>query len=143
MKTFKLVSLQIVEENGLKDIELVDGLIINKEDEHNTWLIEAFTDLRYHDYFKKAVDEDREMTIQVIITKKDNDPAPFETKICTLKKLENHLDVLFEGTLKRTRTDYAEQLLEHLLSDGLEGDELLAAFKERIVGRPTIPRAKK
>lgn len=41
MKTFKLFSLHIVKEDKLVDIPLEDGLIINKEDEHNTWLIEV------------------------------------------------------------------------------------------------------
>jgi len=45
MKTFKLVSLQFIEDQDAKDIDFIDGLIINKEDEKRTWLIELFTDL--------------------------------------------------------------------------------------------------
>ena len=42
MKSFKLISLQIITESKqLIDVELVDGLIINKENKSNTWIVEA------------------------------------------------------------------------------------------------------
>ena len=44
MKTFKLISLQIVEDAKLVDVFLEDGLIINREDDQNSWLLEAYTD---------------------------------------------------------------------------------------------------
>lgn len=45
MKSFKLISLQIVTENlNLIDIALTDGLIINKENDARTWLLEAFVE---------------------------------------------------------------------------------------------------
>ncbi|MDA6082790.1 YwpF family protein, partial [Escherichia coli] len=89
------VSLQLVEENGLIDIQLDDGLIINKEDEKSTWLLEAFIDKSYLEYFKKRADDKDELTIQVVITKKENDPAAFQTKITSISELENHISILF------------------------------------------------
>lgn len=65
MKTFKLISLQIVEGADLKDIELQDGLIINKEDDLSSWLIEAYISKSYLDYFKSG----DEMIVQVVISK--------------------------------------------------------------------------
>ncbi|MDQ7861543.1 YwpF family protein [Peribacillus frigoritolerans] len=45
MKSFKLISLQIVTENlNLIDIALTDGLIINKENDARSWLLEAFVE---------------------------------------------------------------------------------------------------
>ena len=41
MKTFKLISLHVTGDHGLIEIHLEDGLIINKEDENRTWLLEA------------------------------------------------------------------------------------------------------
>ena len=53
MKTFKLISLQIVEDDQLVDIELDDGLIISQENDQSTWLIEAYINISYDDYFQK------------------------------------------------------------------------------------------
>ncbi|MCU1807233.1 YwpF-like family protein [Cytobacillus firmus] len=143
MKTFKLVSLQLVEKNGLIDIELDDGLIINKEDEKSIWLLEAFIDKSYLEYFKKRADDKDELTIQVVITKKENDPAAFQTKITSISELENHISILFEGSLKRTKNDYAELLLQDLLDKGYIGDNLLDEFKDKMQSKPRLAAAKK
>ncbi|EIJ80347.1 hypothetical protein PB1_08297 [Bacillus methanolicus PB1] len=134
MKTFKLISLQIVEGTDLKDIELQDGLIINKEDDLNTWLIEAYTKKSYLDCFKAG----NEMIVQVVISKKENDPASFLTKVHSVKEFENNISVLLEGTLKRTRNEYAELVLGDLLKKGMTGENLLIEFKEKMKSRPRL-----
>ncbi|MDE3840279.1 hypothetical protein C0966_13140 [Bacillus methanolicus] len=139
MKTFKLISLQIVEGTDLKDIELQDGLIINKEDEHSRWLIEAYTKKSYLDYFKAG----DEKIVQVVISKKENDPASFLTKVHSVKEFENNISVLLEGTLKRTRNEYAELVLDDLLKKGMTGDNLLIEFKEKMKSRPRLAVIKK
>lgn len=138
MKTFKLVSLQVVEGEELHDIPLVDGLIINKEDEHNTWLIESFIDSKFFDLFKEVSDKEQELLIQVVISKKENSPAPFKVKIRSMQVLDNHMSILFEGTLKKSTHDYAGLLLHDLIEKGLTGDQLLSEFKEQIQSRPKI-----
>ncbi|PLR76185.1 hypothetical protein CU633_17145 [Bacillus sp. V3-13] len=143
MKTFKLISLQIVDGTDLIDIELDDGLIINKEDEKNTWLLEAYTDKSYYEFFQKLADQNKEVLVQAVITKKENDPAAFETAVHSVKQLETKMSVLLQGTLKRTKKDYAELLLGSLLQSGLSGDELLNEFKEKMQSRPKIPASKK
>lgn len=143
MKTFKLVSLQLVEEGSLVDIELDDGLIINKEDEKSNWLLEAYIDKSYLDYFKKRADNKDELVIQVVITKKENDPAAFQTKITSINELENHISILFEGSLKRTKNDYAELLLQDLLDKGFKGDNLLDEFKTKMQSKPRLAATKK
>jgi hypothetical protein len=143
MKTFKLISLQIVEEDGLKDIALDDGLIINKEDDLSNWLIEAYINKTYLDYFIAAKEDENELTVQAVITKKENDPAAFITAVASVKELENHISVLFEGSLKRTKSDYAELLLDNLLNDGLEGNALLDEFKLKMKSKPNLPAMKR
>lgn len=140
MKTFKLVSLQIEEQTGLKDIVLEDGLIINKEDESHTWLIEAYIPATYHDYFQQIVEKAQTINIQVVITKKDNFPAPFTATIHCIKKLDQHISVILKGNLRRLRSEYAELLLQDLMQKGLYGDELLKEFKEKMQTKPRLSR---
>ena len=53
MKTFKLISLEVVEGEKSVEVPLDHGVIINKESSKSTWLIEAYTQLALYDYFKK------------------------------------------------------------------------------------------
>jgi hypothetical protein len=138
MKSFKLYSLDVVENGNSVEIPFVDGLILNKEDEHSTWLLEAYTDLSLYDYFKKISEEDRDIIIEAVITKKENAPAYFQTKICSLIKFEKHLSVLFQGQLRRNKSDYSELLLDNLLEKGFAGPELLKEFKEKMKSKPKI-----
>lgn len=138
MKTFKLISLEIVEDDQTVSIPLDHGLIINKEDEHATWLIEVYTGLSMFDYFHKIYKEQRELILQVVITKKENYPAFFQTKISSMQKLGDHISVLLEGYMRRTNKRYSELLLENLLNQGLSGDELLQEFKAHRRAKPRI-----
>ncbi|MDR6999309.1 YwpF-like family protein [Neobacillus niacini] len=138
MKSFKLVSLEVVENENSVEVPLHDGLIINKEDERMTWLLEAYTSLSLYDYFKKIQDEGREIIVQGVITKLENDPAFFQTKISTLNKFENHISVLLEGNLRRLRRDYSELLLDSLIQKGLSGQALLTEFKDKMKSKPKI-----
>lgn len=132
MKTFKLVSLSIAVQDSLSDLPLADGLIINKEDENNSWLIEGYLDKSFYDFFKKAMDEQANLNVQAVITKKDNDPAPFLVKIKNINVFETHISVLMEGKLKMTKNKYAESLLIDLVESGLTGKELISTFKEKM-----------
>ena len=138
MKSFKLVSLEVVQDGTSVEVPLEDALIINKEDDRSTWLLEAYTDLSLYDYFKQLHDADAEIIVEAIITKLENDPAFFQTKIVTLNKFQNHIGVLLEGHLRRKRRDYSEILLESLLQKGLGGPELLGEFKEKLKSKPKI-----
>ncbi len=143
MKTFKLISLQIFEEDGLRDIVLDDGLIINKEDDLSNWLIEAYVSKTYLDYFTAAEDAKNELTVQAVITKKENDPAAFTTTVSSVKELENHISILLQGSLRRTKSDYAELLLDDLVQQGLDGEALLTEFKNKMKSKPRLAAAKK
>jgi hypothetical protein len=144
VKSFKLVSLQLVLDNHqLEDVNLLDGLIINKEDEHNRWLIEAFVTSGEYEKFKTYFSRTDDLTIQAIITKRENDPATFLTKILHIKEVEDCYSILFEGSLKNLKIEYAELLLQNLLQRGLSGLELLQEFKEKLRVRPKITELKK
>ncbi|WP_462410287.1 YwpF-like family protein [Neobacillus sp. Marseille-QA0830] len=138
MKTFKLYSLEVLEGDAPVEIPLEDGLILNKEDERSTWLIEAYTNLSLYDFFKKIQDENREVIAEVVITKKENVPAYFQTRIVSLLKFDQHTSVLLEGQMRRNKSDYSELLLENLLQKGLEGQPLLIEFKEKMQSKPKL-----
>lgn len=137
MKTFKLISLQIIDDSEALDITLHDGLIINKEDERNRWLIEAYVGANYHDFFTKLLQLEKETPAQVVISKKENDPASFTTRVLSVKKIDGRLSVLFEGFLKRSK-NYAELLLSDLIDKGLSGEELLSEFREKMMTKPKL-----
>lgn len=142
MKTFKLISLQIVEDDTLKDIELIDGLIINQENEQNTWMLEAYINQSFDDYFQKLYQQGEDIIVQVVITKKENSPAAFQTKIRTIKHVGEQISILFEGTLMRSNYDYAEIVLKKLIQQGLSGDELLTEFKTILRSKPKLTAVK-
>jgi hypothetical protein len=140
MKTFKLVSFAVMEDDKSIDVPLDHGLIINKEDEHSTWLLDAYTrDLALYDYFNKINDENRDIIVQVVITKSDNDPVYLQTKISCLQHFKEHISVLLEGQLRRTTKNHSQMLLESLLQQGFAGDALLSEFIKK---KNTVPRVK-
>jgi len=138
MKTFKLYSLEVVEDDTTVEVPLVDGLILNKEDEHFTWLIEAYTERPLYDYFSKILEEKREVIVEAVITDKNNTPAFFQTKIASLLKFDTNISVLFEGHLRRNKADYSELLLDNLLQKGYSGQALLSEFKEKMKSKPKL-----
>jgi hypothetical protein len=138
MKTFRLVALEVVEDGNSVEVPLEDGLIINKENERSSWLLDAYTNLTLFDYFKKIHDEEREIIVQAVITKHGNEPAFFQTKIVSLTKFEQHTSVLFEGYLRRKKSDYSELLLDSLIEKGLSGPELLTEFKDKMKRKPKL-----
>lgn len=136
MKTFKLISLQILTKEKLLPIKLIDGLIINKEDDYNHWLIEVYTDFSSIDFLDEAFQKKEDLLVQAVITKKENDPAPFEVAILSIQKFGEKASILLEGTLKRDRKDYAELLLQYLIEEGYEGNNLSTKFTELMQSKP-------
>lgn len=136
MKTFKLNSLEIIEnkeENIIENkIPLIDGLIINREDDDNQWVIEAYTTYDYIDYFKQLKEENYEIMIKVIITKESNDPAIFITSIIGINEIGENMNVLFKGTIIDHRNSEIEQMLKTLIDKNYQGEELFLKFKKLI-----------
>lgn len=139
MKTFKIVALQILEEKLSNNIPLKDGLIINKENDDGSWVIEAFVDAQYKSYFHSLHEKNMPLEIRVIITHAANDPAPFTVKIHKIVDMNEHISILFTGRLSKRRNEYLELLLDDLIKEGLEGQKLLNEFKARMrIGRKPL-----
>ncbi|WP_042145155.1 YwpF family protein [Paucisalibacillus sp. EB02] len=134
MKTFLLKSLQIVdsqnEEIVKTDIDLLDGLIINREDDNNTWLIEALLDKNYLEFFKDVQEKKEQVMIEAKITKLTNAPATFITSIDSINKIGKHINIMFMGKIIDKRNSKIEEMLSKLIEKGYEGEELLDKFKK-------------
>ncbi|MEC5425129.1 YwpF family protein [Virgibacillus sp. C22-A2] len=134
MKTFKLKTLEILEQKDevivQQRIPLLDGLIINREDEKNQWTIEAYTESSYLSFFDLLRKEKEEIMVQVKITKESNEPATFITSIIGINEIGTNLNVLFVGTIIDRRKGKVEEMLTGLIEDGYQGKELLEKFKE-------------
>lgn len=138
MKTFKLVSLQVIEDSRLQDIKLIDGLIINKENEDSFWIIEAFMSRSYEAFFQSLFQQKKHFTVQTVITKQENDPAPFEATIRSICLMNERMNVVMKGKLINSRNEYVELLLEQLVNEGLSGKTLIQAFKDKLRLVPRI-----
>jgi|SRR5690606_26891370 len=134
MKTFLLKALQIVESQNEEivktDIDLLDGLIINREDDNNTWLIEALLDKKYIEFFKEMKEKQEQVMIEVKISKLTNAPATFITSIDSINKIGKHINVMFMGKIIDKRNSKIEEMLSELIEKGYEGEELLIRFKK-------------
>ncbi|TFJ94479.1 YwpF-like family protein [Lentibacillus salicampi] len=136
MKTFQLKSLKIIDNESAdmlqQSIPLVDGLIIDKEDEENHWVIEAYVEKTYADFFQNLRSHHEEVMVQVKITKESNDPATFITAITGINDIGDRMNVLFIGSIVDQRKEIIEAKLKMLIDQGYQGEELLQKFKEQI-----------
>jgi hypothetical protein len=138
VKTFKMLSLGIVEDENVIDFPLHDGIIINQENNERSWLLEMLMDLSYRETFEKMKETGKVYDVKVVISYPGNEPAPFQVTIYSVKVIGEHISVLMKGTLKRARRKYAETLLSELLEDGFEGEELLQRFESDMRSRPVL-----
>lgn len=136
MKTFKLVGLRLLRQSPdqiyHEEISLIDGLIINKEDEHSNWLIEIFVSKEYLDLFEQELANDHSLIVHATITKPSNDPATFKAKVRSITKLGDFLSILLDSQILMNKTNLAEVILADLIEKGLTGDDLLIEFKHQI-----------
>ena len=51
LKTFKMLSVGILNDEQLQDFPLIDGIIINQENSHRMWILEMFIDQKYKEIF--------------------------------------------------------------------------------------------
>lgn len=136
MKTFKLSSLEIVENQDddivLHGIPVLDGLVINREDEQNHWVIEAFMEKAYLEGFHKLNEKDDTVMLQVKITKDTNTPATFISSILSINEIGEHINVIFMGTIVDKRKGIVKDMLKNLIEEGYQGESLYKQFKELI-----------
>lgn len=136
MKTFKLKQLQIVEfhTDAYKTVHipLLDGLIINREDKENRWLIEAYTNSDLLDYFMELKENNSELIIHVKITTELNELATCITSIIDIHQIGDNMNVLLLGTMVDQKTNKLEEILEKLVEEGNRGEDLLNKFKDNL-----------
>ncbi|KZR57571.1 YwpF family protein [Pseudobacillus badius] len=142
MKTFKIAGFYLAWQGDAQEIELLDGLIINREDDKRSWLIELFVDPTYEEAFRQHENQE-EMKVQVLITHPNNDPALFSAQMREMNILQDGINILLEGKLRQMRNEYAKQVLSDLISQGISGEELVDAFNNRLKQRKNVPPVQK
>jgi hypothetical protein len=137
MKTFKLVSLKIshpIELGNSQEIELLDGLVINKEDEERQWLVEIYVKKGYEGLFTQLKEDEQGVKIKATISREDNTPATFITTVQSISVMEDNMSILFNGVLIG-KADRSESILTDLITEGFHGNSLLQEFKCRVLDK--------
>ncbi|MEC0250097.1 YwpF-like family protein [Bacillus halotolerans] len=136
MKTFKLVDLNVErvdkEKKSIEQFPLIDGLIINKEDGENHWLIEALVPKEHLSFFDQLQKKQAEVKVFVTITKKSNRPAQLTAAVKNIAELEESISVLIYGQMVTRKQQGTETILESLVKEGYTGAKLIEAFKQKI-----------
>ena len=137
VKTFRLIDLKIVRQDEtskrLEEFPLIDGLIINKEDGENHWMVEGLVSKEYRYFFEYLLQEGKEVKTYVTITKKSNRPAQLLAKVKKITVLGEHVSVLLDGKMVSSKLRKgSDKILEDLMKEGYSGDRLLEAFKQNI-----------
>lgn len=133
-----MLSFELQLNGKQKKIPLTDGIIINQENSHQLWVIEAFTTSDYKELFDELILSGTMLDARVIISSPDNEPAHFSIIAHSLTPIDHKISVLFKGRLKAQRKKYAELLLTQLLEQGLRNDQLLIAFEQGMRERPSL-----
>lgn len=140
IKTFKMLSVGIVQEDIVRDYPLIDGIIINQENSHHMWILEMFIDKEHQSTFEKWQADEDLLEVKVVISYPENEPAAFRVAVKGVKQIGDKISVLLKGRLKRARAQYAEQLLEELIGEGLGGESLLHRFESDMRSRPRLKK---
>ncbi|MCG7343931.1 YwpF-like family protein [Sporosarcina sp. ACRSL] len=140
MKTFKMISVGILVDDKILDFPLIDGIIINQENSHRMWILELFIDQQYEKQFEDWKASEELLEASVVISYPENEPAGFRVAVDTVQRIGENISVLLKGRLKRARTQYAEHLLEELITEGLSGEALLRRFESDMRERPRLKK---
>ncbi|PIC04333.1 hypothetical protein CS060_10440 [Anoxybacillus flavithermus] len=130
VKTFKLVALTLLHDQK-QDIPLIDGLMINKEDENKRWLIEAYVEQTYRELFTSLKESGTTFDALVTISRKTNDPAHVRATVRSVTMMGERMSILMDAVIIK-RSNLAEVVLEDLVQRGLHGETLLQQFKEQM-----------
>lgn len=142
LKTFKMISVGILDDDKIVDFPLVDGIIINQENSHRLWVLELFIASEHAAYFDLLKESGELVEARVVISYPGNEPAGFRVTVDAVQQIGDNISVLMKGRLKRARSKYAEHLLEELITEGLGGDELLKRFESDMRERPRLKKDK-
>ena len=139
MKTFKMLSFDLLTSTGsTQSIPLTDGIIINQENSHNSWILELYIADEHRGVFNPLLASHEVFEARAVISFPDNEPAPFSLVVNQIVEIGDYVSVLCKGTLKAQRRRYAELLLQELIAEGLPNDELLTRFERGMKERPKL-----
>ncbi|CAM5191965.1 YwpF-like protein OS=Ureibacillus acetophenoni OX=614649 GN=SAMN05877842_10192 PE=4 SV=1 [Ureibacillus acetophenoni] len=138
MKTFKMLSFDLIKEDGKQQLPLIDGIVINQENSRKSWILELFISKEHISTFQQLHTSGEVFDAHVVISFPDNEPAPFSLVVSEIREIQGHYSVLLKGTVKQLRKKYAEQLLKLLLEENLSKEELLARFEQGMKERPKL-----
>lgn len=130
MKSFKVIDMKIIQQQNFIVPEVKDGVIINMEYGDNPWIIEIVTDGDLEAILKKLKGQQLEM--MVTITRPSNTPAKFSAKLMDINQMDDMISIVFKGAIIVQGPNYAEELLEFLITDGYEGKALVNEFNSRM-----------
>lgn len=134
-----MLTLERYTKEGFISYPLVDGIIINQENSHQTWVLEMYVNRDLAADFYPFLNTNQLLEVKAIISYPDNEPAAFRVVVVAIQDLGDQVSILMKGTLKTHRRQYAEMLLEKLISeDGLSGEDLIAHFRSDMHSRPRI-----
>ncbi|SFP53057.1 YwpF family protein [Salibacterium halotolerans] len=135
MKTFRLVSLFLLpaEKKGIASyrVPLQEGLIINREERDKSWLIEAVLPQSEEETFRRKMETQEQMVLEVIITDTHNDPALMTGLVRRIVPLEQRISVMFDAVMAAGKDDVSNLILEQLIEEGYSGHDMLSEFYER------------
>ncbi|PYF07559.1 YwpF family protein [Ureibacillus chungkukjangi] len=138
MKTFKMLSFDLINEDGGQNIPIIDGIVINQENSRKSWILELFLSKEHKTTFENLKASNEVFEVHVIISFPDNEPAPFKVLVSDIREIGEKITVLLKGTIKTRRSKYAEALLNSLLTEELSSEELMTRFKKGMRERPRI-----
>ena len=138
MKTFKMLSFDLINEEGISNIPLTDGIVINQENSFKSWILELFISKEHQSIFEKFRQNEEVIEAHVIISFPENEPAPFKVIVSNIVEIGDNISVLLKGTIKTQRSKYAEQLLKSLLSENLNNEDLFTQFEKGMRERPRL-----
>nr|WP_106783562.1 YwpF family protein [Lysinibacillus timonensis] len=138
MKTFKILTFDLITEDGKMNFPLFDGIIINQENLEKTWILELFISKAHKSTFEQLHTSGQSFDAYVVISFPENEPAPFTVSVSNINEIGDNISVLLKGKVRQVRKKYAEQLLKQLLEEDLSKDELLNRFEKGMKERPRL-----
>ena len=130
MKSFKVIDLKIIQDQNFIVPDVLDGVIINMEHGEDPWIIEIVTTGDLTSLLEKLKGQLIEM--MVTITRPSNTPAKFSATSMDINPMDEQISLVFKGDIIVHSPNYAEELLEFLVSEGYEAQTLVNEFNSRM-----------
>jgi len=110
-------------------VTFIDGLVIDREDDKDYWLIEVYMVKDYLELFQTLTNYD-EILVKVKISKESNDPAYFITKVIKITPIIDDFTALLRGKLIKSQTKDVTTSLNELITVGYDRRTIFSKLKE-------------